>query len=72
MKRSSSILVAALRISTFSHVARVAREEDLMASSVRWRGIGGGGLCTSVKVTMRRRPWATPLTAKKVKMPDDS
>lgn len=44
MKRSSSILVAALRISTFSHVARVAREDDLMASSVRFGGIGGGDL----------------------------
>lgn len=74
MKRSQTILVAALRISTLWHVASVCRDSSLMASSLPFAdGIarGGCGLCTSVSWMMCRRPWATPLTAAKVKMPGE-
>ena len=43
--------------------------EVCMASSVR-RGEGrGGGVCTSVRVRIWRRPWDTPRMARTVKMP---
>lgn len=72
MKRSHIILVAALRISTFEQVASVCSEDVFIASSLP-PGSGmvgrGAALWTSVKVTMCRRPWATPLMATKVKTP---
>lgn len=68
MKRSSRILVAALRISVLGHVARVRRESSFIASSGSEVG-GGVGCETRVKDLMVCREEAMYLVARTVKMP---